>query len=154
MKQIYILLFLLAVIITTSQCNRKSQTTIDDEIITDYLNRNSLTATKTASGLYYIITKATTNAQAKNNDIASVFYTGKFMDERVFDSNTKSGSPFEFIIGKGQVIQGWDEGIALLHKGETARLFIPSRLAYNTMGSGQIGPNTVIQFEVELVNLR
>ncbi|MBI3235677.1 MAG: FKBP-type peptidyl-prolyl cis-trans isomerase, partial [Bacteroidetes bacterium] len=116
-----------------SNCNKKTQPQIDDEIITDYLNKNSLTATKTSTGLYYMITKSSTGVQAQSGNVASVFYTGKFMDDRVFDGNTTSTSTFDFTIGRGQVIQGWDEGVPYMKKGEKARLFIPSHLAYGNL---------------------
>lgn len=142
------------VLFIQSSCNRKSQAEIDDEIITSYLSKHSLQATKTASGLYYIITKNTTDRLAKAGDVACMNYTGKFMDDTQFDSNSGTGSTFKFLLGAGQVIRGWDEGVALLHKGETARFFLPSALAYGKSGNGLIGPNACLQFDVELVDLK
>ena len=136
------------------QCNKaKKQAEIDENIIKDYITKNNIAATRTADGLYYVITSPTNNIHAKAGYIASVRYIGKFMDDKIFDKNTNSASPFSFTIGAGQVILGWDEGIALMNKGEKARLFIPSALAYGSSGQGSIPPNTVLQFEVELVEL-
>jgi len=136
------------------QCNKANQQNEkDDKIINDYLAKNNIVATKTYDGLYYIITSPTNGVQAKSGSVASVCYTGKLMDETVFDQNINKNSPFSFVLGAGSVIGGWDEGIALMKKGEKGRLFIPSVLAYGNAGQGSIPPNSVLQFEVELVDL-
>lgn len=155
-RHMYRWIYMLAtlVMLTQTSCNRKSQAEIDDEIITSYLSKHSLQANKTASGLYYIITKSTSDRLAKPGDVACMNYTGKFMDDSQFDSNSGTGTTFKFLLGAGQVIRGWDEGVALMHKGETARLFLPSALAYGKSGNGLIGPNAVLQFDVELVDLK
>jgi len=82
----------------------------------------------------------------------SVHYTGKTLDDVVFDSSINRGKPFSFTLGVGQVIKGWDEGIALLPIGSKAILLIPSALAYGTRGVGtNIKPNTPLIFEVDII---
>ena len=77
------------------------------------------------------------------------------LDGTVFDSSFKRNQPIEFSIGVGQVIPGWDEGIALLNKGAKATLIIPSDLAYGAAGAGGvIPPNATLKFEVELVDFK
>ena len=84
-----------------------------------------------------------------------VHYTGRFPDGKVFDSSVNRGEPLEFVLGKGRVIKGWDEGIALMKVGGKAQLTIPSHLAYGERGAGGvIPPNASLVFEVELVEVK
>jgi len=109
---------------------------------------------KTQSGLEYIEVEAGTGAQAKAGDTVSVHYTGKFQDGKVFDSSVSRGEPITFPLGKGNVIKGWDEGIALMKVGGKAQLIIPPNLAYGERGaSGAIPPNSTLVFDVELVSI-
>ena len=110
---------------------------------------------KTKSGLEYIETQAGTGAHAKAGDLVRVHYTGKFLDGKVFDSSVSRGEPLEFSLGKGRVIKGWDEGIALMNVGGKATLTIPPQLAYGESGAGGvIPPNATLIFDVELVGIQ
>lgn len=110
---------------------------------------------KTASGLEYVEIQAGTGAQAKAGDTVRVHYTGKFLDGKVFDSSLSHGEPLEFPLGKGRVIRGWDEGIALMKVGGKAILTIPPQLAYGENGAGGvIPPNATLLFDVELVGIK
>ena len=110
---------------------------------------------KTASGLEYVETEAGTGAQARAGDTVRVHYTGKFLDGKVFDSSISRGEPLEFPLGKGRVIRGWDEGIALMKVGGKATLTIPPQLAYGESGAGGvIPPNATLLFDVELVGIK
>ena len=110
---------------------------------------------KTASGLEYVETEAGTGAQARAGDTVRVHYTGKFLDGKVFDSSISRGEPLEFPLGKGRVIRGWDEGIALMKVGGKATLTIPPQLAYGESGAGGvIPPNATLIFDVELVGIK
>jgi len=93
-----------------------------------------------------------TGATAVNGDVLTVHYIGSFLDGRVFQSSY-SGPPFQFRLGAGQVIAGWDQGIPGMKVGGKRKLVIPSSLAYGAQGNSSIPPNTPIQFEVELLAL-
>lgn len=109
---------------------------------------------KTASGLEYTEIVAGAGAAPKPGDIVSVNYTGTLTNGTVFDSSYKRNQPFKFPLGQGQVIKGWDEGIALMKQGGKARLTIPPELGYGARGAGGvIPPNATLIFEVELVGI-
>jgi len=110
---------------------------------------------KTASGLEYIEIEPGTGAQAEAGKTVSVHYTGKFQDGKVFDSSVSRGEPITFQLGKGKVIKGWDEGIALMKIGGKAQLIIPPELGYGERGAGGvIPPNATLVFDVELVDVK
>jgi len=125
---------------------------IDD--LKKYIKENSITAQPTASGLYYIEEVAGNGTQAIAGKKVKVHYTGTLLNGTKFDSSVDRGQPFEFTLGQGQVIPGWDEGIALMKVGGKAKLIIPSRLGYGERGAGQqIPPNSTLVFEVELLEV-
>jgi len=131
----------------------EDQLKVDMDIIDAYLVDNGLTAETTLDGLRYEITKTGNGVFPKTADIVVVNYTGKLLNGNVFDSNNSGG--FSFALGRGQVISGWDLGIALLSKGGKATLYLPSGLAYGNRGSGSsIAPNEVLIFDVELVDIK
>ena len=110
---------------------------------------------KTASGLEYIEMKAGTGAQAMAGKTVSVHYTGKLQDGTIFDSSVSRNEPITFRLGVGQVIKGWDEGIALMKVGGKAQLVIPSALGYGENGAGGvIPPNATLVFDVELITVK
>lgn len=110
---------------------------------------------KTASGLYYKITKANPGGKApKAGDVVAVHYAGRLVDGTEFDSSFKRGEPIEFPVGTGRVIKGWDEGIMMLKQGETATFLIPAELGYGARGAGDVIPaNSWLVFDVELVKV-
>lgn len=109
----------------------------------------------TDSGLKYVILKKTDGEKPQNGQTVAVHYSGWLPDGKNFDSSYKRNKPFEFILGAGQVIQGWDEGIALLNKGEKAQLVIPPGLGYGQRGvPGVIPANSTLIFDVELVDIK
>lgn len=110
--------------------------------------------TTTASGLAYTDSKVGTGPAAKKGDRVSVHYTGTLENGEKFDSSHTRGIPFSFSLGRGEVIAGWDEGVAGMQKGGTRTLVIPSNLAYGAQGvPGAIPPHATLHFEVELLGL-
>jgi FKBP-type peptidyl-prolyl cis-trans isomerase FkpA len=140
------------------EANAAKQKAVDDQAILQYLAEKKIKATKTASGLYYKIDKPGTGANAKAGQTVTVNYTGKTMDGVTFDSNVdpqfQHVQPFSFALGQGQVIKGWDEGVALLKKGSKATLYIPSTLAYGANGQGPIKPNSILIFDIEVKDIK
>jgi peptidyl-prolyl cis-trans isomerase A (cyclophilin A) len=110
---------------------------------------------KTESGLRYKFIQKGDGKQAEIGKTVSVHYSGSLENGKVFDSSYARKKPIEFPLGKGHVIEGWDEGIALLKVGDKARFVIPSYLAYGTSGAGGvIPPNATLIFDVELMDVR
>ena len=106
------------------------------------------------SGLRYQIIQEGTGQQPVAGQTVSVHYKGQLLDGTVFDSSYKRQKPLDFVLGQGQVIPGWDEGVSLLKVGDKARFVIPSDLAYGSRGAGGvIPPNAALIFDVELVTV-
>jgi len=110
---------------------------------------------KTASGLRYQIIQTGNGKQAEKGKKVSVHYQGALENGQVFDSSYKRKQPIDFQLGVGQVIEGWDEGIALLKVGDKARFVIPSYLGYGSSGAGGvIPPDATLVFDVELMDVK
>ena len=110
---------------------------------------------KTSSGLEYIEIEKGTGAAPKSGDTVQVHYSGTLDNGTKFDSSYDRGAPLEFRLGVGQVIAGWDEGIALMNVGGKATLVIPPELGYGANGAGTvIPPNATLHFDVELVGIK
>ena len=110
---------------------------------------------KTESGLRYQFIQKGDGKQAESGKTVSVHYEGSLENGKVFDSSYPRKKPIEFKLGIGQVIEGWDEGIALLKVGDKARFVIPSDLGYGPAGAGGvIPPNATLIFDVELMDVK
>lgn len=108
----------------------------------------------TASGLKYIDLQEGTGATPKTGQIVVVHYTGTLEDGTKFDSSRDRGQPFQFRIGVGQVIKGWDEGVSSMKVGGRRQLIIPPELGYGARGvGGVIPPNATLIFDVELIRI-
>ena len=94
-----------------------------------------------------------TGVEAVSGKLISVHYTGTLTNGTKFDSSVDRGAPFEFTLGIGEVIQGWDKGFAGMKFGGKRKLIIPSSMGYGDMGSGPIPPKATLIFEVELLKL-
>jgi FKBP-type peptidyl-prolyl cis-trans isomerase len=112
-------------------------------------------STKTASGLEYWDIKVGTGAVAQAGQHVKVDYTGWLTNGKKFDSSVGTGKPFDFMLGGGQVIKGWDEGVAGMKVGGKRQLRIPPDLAYGEKGyPGAIPPNSTLIFDVQLVDVK
>ncbi len=111
--------------------------------------------TKTASGLEYLDIKVGTGAVAQTGLHVKVDYTGWLTNGKKFDSSVGTGKPFELLLGGGQVIKGWDEGIVGMKVGGKRQLRIPPDLAYGPKGyPGVIPPNATLIFDVKLLEVK
>ena len=108
----------------------------------------------TPSGLQYEDSKEGTGAAAQTGQTVSVHYTGWLTDGKKFDSSKDRNQPFEFPLGAGRVIKGWDEGVRGMKVGGVRKLTIPSNLGYGARGAGGVSPpNATLVFEVELLKI-
>ena len=119
----------------------------------NYLKKNKIEAVPTASGLYYVMTSEGNGEKPEVGKAVTMHYTGRLLDGTVFDSSVERNDPFQFILGVGQVIPGWDEGVQLMSKGEKGVLYIPYYLGYGERQAGdKIVPFSNLVFEVELID--
>jgi len=141
----FLLFFLAISSLSMLACDKRSAM----EKIEDYLSRNNLTATPTASGLYYIITEEGSGGHPNLQSTVTVRYKGYRLNGEVFDEtpgNETRSWPLK------NLIEGWQIGIPLLQKGGKATFFIPPELGYGTQKVGSIPGNSVLIFEIELVD--
>ncbi len=148
------------------------QLEIDTQLIEEYIAENNIQATKTESGLFYVIEEAGSGSEIESGDTAYVHYAGYLLDGTVFDTSMKeiaqeSGvyneqrdnaggyGPLEVVVGQGRVIPGWDEGLGLLKQGDKAKFIIPSTLAYGDRETGgAIKANSILIFDVEITDVQ
>ena len=108
----------------------------------------------TASGLKYVDVKVGKGASPVKGKQVKVHYTGTLENGKKFDSSVDRNEPFTFVIGVGQVIPGWDEGVMSMKVGGKRKLIIPSKLGYGARGAGgDIPPNATLLFDVELLDV-
>lgn len=122
--------------------------------LNQYLKANNITVKPTLSGLYYIENNKGTGIKASAGKKVKVHYTGTLLDGTKFDSSRDRNEPFEFVLGQGQVIKGWDEGIAMMNVGSKATFIIPSKIAYGERDMGTIPPYSTLVFDVELLEVK
>jgi len=145
----YLLILLLAVGLVVAACG--SDDDADAETSSDTTVIEELEGITTESGLQFIEVEAGNGPKPTAGDLVQVHYTGKLLDGTEVDSSI-GGDPYTFPLGAGQVISGWDEGIAMLNEGGKAMLIIPPDLAYGSAGAGGIiPPDATLMFDVELV---
>jgi peptidylprolyl isomerase len=116
--------------------------------------KGSGTAVTTASGLKYVDVVVGKGASPRAGKQVTVHYTGTLENGTKFDSSVDRNQPFSFIIGVGQVIKGWDEGVMTMKVGGKRKLIIPATLGYGARGAGGvIPPNATLLFDVELLDV-
>lgn len=141
-------LLLISLVVVFSACKKhKLQSEKDDDAIQQYLSNHGLTATKTDSGLYVIVTNPGTGDGCGANSNVKVAYKGYYTDGTVFDQS--AGATFNL----QSVIKGWTEGIPYFNEGGNGVLLIPSKLGYGESGSGSVPGNTVLIFDVKLLEV-
>ena len=121
----------------------------NEKEIVDYIAKNKLTATKTDSGLYYVVNEAGAGAQPTASSNVTVAYKGYFTNGNVFDESKAEGISF----GLNQVIKGWTEGIPFFKEGGNGVLLIPSHLGYGSNDNGPIPGGSVLIFNVKLIKV-
>lgn len=157
----YLLLFLLTSIVGLNSCIKeqadpfeaaKIQLEKDEEIIKKFIADNKIPALRHESGLYYqIIQPGSGTVKYNTNTMVTVNYKGAFLDGKVFDQ-TKVNEPVSFALGR--VISGWQIGVPLIQKAGKIRLIIPSGYAYGPDAKQGIPANSILDFDIELVDVQ
>ena len=140
----YIFLFLFALI----SC-KKDIDQIDQQVIEQYILDNNLVAKSTSSGLHYVIDNQGSGDQPNSYSTVTIAYTGKLTDGEIFDQSPSTGATFPLY----NLIQGWQEGIPLFNEGGSGMLLIPSSLGYGSQSVGNIPKNSVLIFEINLIEV-
>ena len=155
MKSIKFFYLITTVVLVNFSCKKDETLTPEDQhaadlmIIEHYLEDNNLSATRTPTGLHYIVTEVGPGEHPSANDEVEVKYKGYFTDGRVFDQTQPATTAKFFLTG---VIPGWTEGIPYLRSGGGKGIFLlPSSLGYGNRSVGSIPPNSVLIFEVDLI---
>ena len=148
MSKLYAIILLL---VAFSSCKKEEvdYTQIDEDIIKQYITDNNLTATATGTGLYYVVDTPGNGAQPNSQSTVTVAYKGYLTNGSVFDESASSGISFSLT----SVIQGWQEGIPYFKEGGSGILLIPSALGYGSQATSGIPANSVLVFEVELIDV-
>jgi FKBP-type peptidyl-prolyl cis-trans isomerase FkpA len=150
MKRILVLSLIVLSFVSCKKKKVKTQAELDEKIITNYITDNKLNAIATGSGLYYVVHDPGTGAQPNSGSTVVVNYKGSLKDGTVFDQSGAAG----ITISLNAVIKGWQEGIPLFKKGGRGVLLIPSSLGYGTQATGKIPANSVLIFDIELLNVQ
>ncbi|MBI9033258.1 MAG: FKBP-type peptidyl-prolyl cis-trans isomerase [Bacteroidales bacterium] len=145
---IYLSFILLSILASSCSKEAENQRVTDRQLILSYIEENNLDATGTDSGLFYIIEEPGSTEHPSENSEFAAFYKGKLLNGKIFEQS--HNEPYKGSLNN--VIEGWKEGIPLIGKGGKIQLLIPSHLGYGQNQSGSIPANSVLLFEVELVD--
>ncbi|MFP4289887.1 MAG: FKBP-type peptidyl-prolyl cis-trans isomerase [Bacteroidales bacterium] len=116
-------------------------------------NVSSADTIATPSGLKYLVVEEGKGPKPKEGQIAELHYSGYLDDGTLFDSSVERGQTLKFVMGAGQVIEGWEQGVALMSEGARYRLIVPADLAYGSQGIGPIPPDATLIFDVEIIDI-
>ena len=157
MKIQYVVILSFVMMFSLNSCFKKDnfdpavQAKVDDGVIVKFLADKNIIAEKHASGVYYqIIQPGSGNITYSGNTEVTAKYVGRLLNGNIFDQTTTQAISFRL----GGVIVGWQIGVPLIQKGGKIRLFIPSGYAYGQQGAGTIPPNSVLDFDIELVDVQ
>jgi FKBP-type peptidyl-prolyl cis-trans isomerase FkpA len=143
---------ILILTLVISSCSKKtSQPEVDDQTIQNYLTSKNLTAIKDPSGLYYVMNVIGTGVSPTSSSTVEVKYKGTLVNGTVFDQ-TAADKTFTYALNA--LIKGWQIGIPLMKKGGKATFFIPSGLGYGGIATGPIPANSVLIFDIELIDVK
>ena len=144
---------LFAAIMIFAACEKETDyAAVDDAAILEYLADSNLTATKTASGLYYIIEEPGTGELPLETSMVHVYYKGYLLDGTVFEQ-TKDNVFAKFYLDESGLRKGFKEGVMLFRKGGRGKLFIPSDLAYGSTALTKVPAHSVLIFDIELLDI-
>ncbi len=148
MKTVYSFLILSMLLLS---CNKidTTQDAIDDKIITDYLSVNKINATKTISGLYYKVEAIGSGKKVNSSNTIYLKYTGKLTNDSIFDKNINGT-----YLSLKTAINGFREGLTYFNVGGKGKLFIPSKLAYGKNSVGKVPSNSVLIFDLEVIEIQ
>lgn len=125
----------------------------DTVLIDDYLKKKSLQASKTESGIRYIVQNEGKGKKIERGTVVLIRYSGYLLDGRTFDSNLDKKDPFQVVVGSGQVISGWDEMLKLMTLGSKYTVYLPSLFGYGDRNLPGIPADSVLIFEIEVVKI-
>ena len=152
MRKPFFLFAAAIVALLLGSCKKEDQSAIDDQLILEHIAAHPelSAAEKTASGLYYVISDSGSVDHPGITNTVVVFYRGTLLDGTEFDAVASPSAPLELPLAN--TIFGWQEGIPMFGRGGTGVLLIPSELGYGKQRAGAIPPNSVLKFEIELVD--
>jgi len=145
MRNLFLFMLLAATLLSCKK--EEKQAEADEKTIVDYMKDNGLTGTRTSSGVYVVIDNPGTGAACGSTSTVKVGYTGSYTNHIEFESTPSA------TFGLNSVIKGWQEGIPYFREGGSGKLIIPSAAAYGTQGKGAIPGNTVLIFDVTLIEV-
>ena len=149
MKKIVSITLVVSLLFLINNCKKVDYEVVDNDIIQQYISDNNLNAESTESGLYYVIDLPGTGENPTVSSNVTVAYTGSLTDGSIFDQSNSNGITFPL----SGVIQGWQEGIPLFKEGGSGILLIPSALGYGSQSVGSIPANSVLIFDVNLIDV-
>lgn len=158
LAQIKTLFFILLTSTLLVACDKeddmhKTKVQESNEKLAAYIAENNITVSPTKSGLYFIEIKRGNGIKPTRRVKVKVHYEGWLLDGTKFDSSVDRGTPFTFTLGAGQVIPGWDEGVALMEEGGEAKLILPQDLGYGNRATGNIPAYSPLVFQVKLIEI-
>jgi len=127
---------------------------VKDRIVVEMWKVDSTLFKTTASGLKYVVITQGEGPAVEAGKVVTVHYSGFLLDGTMFDSSVERDEPIQFVVGQGQVIPGWDEGMLLLKKGDKARFVIPPQLGYGEMVLEKIPVNSTLIFDTEVIDIK